>query len=897
MRAVAACIVVSILAGNVFCPAAQAAADPVFVWWEGEAYKKTNSPDPLANVPGNARPDQQKKLSGGKWMTPRAPKGGGACTITYEVRVPQDKTYNFWVRKFWKHGPFKWRFGNARWRECGKQIALHDNTFLEKHWGANWVSLGQVKLTAGTHTFNVEMIENKGCFDCWLLIDSPFSPRGKLKPGQKTGLAEPGFFAWEPDADPLLDSCPIDMSHLNDEIIGFVKKQGNGFVDAHGKTVRFWMVQGGGLMSMDKKLVDFWARRLAKYGVNLNRLQFSGLFRAYTSGNMASFNKQLDNLHYTVAALKKEGIYCYFGHLYWQTSVSVNERVAGPGYGSGKKPLELLFFDPKFQAYFKKFVGAIMNKRNPYTGIPLSKDPAVAFVEIQNESSLFFWTFNPGRMVPQTLVLMEKAFGNWARKKYGSVGAALRTWGPKSPSGKVTRDVPGQGRLAVYGAGFLTSQSWAVNQRNTKRASDQLQFMVEWQRDFYAKMIKDLHEEVGLENMIACSNWKTADPKTLGVLERYTYTAGDVICRNVYFGVNYNPKPKRFYAIDLGDTFLGRSALLPPAKPSPLTVGHVFDHPYMITENTWTRPNRFRSEWPFLIATYAQMMGVDGWNFFALDSAVWQTSMAVWEINSPSILGQFPGTSLIFRRGYVKEAGYAVTDKLNFKDLYAFKGSYLYELTGKDDLWVSKIGDLEAGADSRARQVEPLAFFVGKVNRILTEEPSELTTVDFSRYIDPAAKKVKSMTGELEWDYGKGIVTVNAPCVQGAAGFLSKGGAISLDDVTIDSDNEYGVVLVVSLDGRPLVRSKRILIQTATEDHGYGFKTKQKGQYQTITNIGGYPLNVRRIKASVTLKGISGKATVLDGNGYFTDRQAITRAVGNGLKITLPEDSIYTIVH
>ena len=867
-----------------------------YVWWEGEAYKSTNSTDPLANVPGNSRPDQRAKLSGGKWMTPHNPKGGGACTVTYEVDVPADKAYDFYVRKFWKHGPFKWRFDDQPWAECGRSIALLDSTFLQKHWGANWVALGEVTLTAGAHTFHVEMIENKGCFDCWLLIDAPFSPRGKLKPGEKTGKAHRGFFAWEPDADPLDDDCPIDMSHLNGPIRGFVRRKDNGFVDGAGAPMRFWMVQGGGMLSMEKKMIDFWARRLAKYGVNLNRLQFSGLFKAYTSGDMESFDRQMDALHYTVTALKKRGIYCYFGHLYWQTHVNLNERVAGPGYGSGKKPLELLFFDPRFQAYFKKFVGAIMNKRNPYSGIPLSRDPAVAFVEIQNESSLFFWTFKPSNMVPQTLRLMEQAFGAWAREKYGSLNEALAAWGrDKAPRGASSDNVNG-GRLGLYDVGKLTSADWARTSRNEKRASAQLRFMVEAQKAFYADMIRDLKREVGLQNMIACSNWKTADPKTLGIFERYTYTPGDVICRNAYFGVSYKPRPKRFYAIDLGDTFLGRSALLPPAKPSPLTVGHVFDHPYMITENCWTRPNRFRAEWPWLIATYAQMMGVDGWNFFALQSSMWQTPMAVWELNSPCILGQFPAAALVFRKGYVEEAGYAVTDRLNYDELYAFKGPYLYELTGADDLWVSRIGGLEADADARAQQVEPMAFFVGKVNRIPTDEASELTTVDFTEYIDPKAKTVKSMTGELELDYGKGIATVNAPKVQGATGFLPRGGTIRLDDIEITCESEYCSILVVSLDDRPLRSSRKILIQAATEDLPYGFKTQPQGEYERITDLGGYPLNVKLIKAAVTLRGRARRATVLDENGYRTDAAAeVVRAPG-GLMVVLPEKSLYTLV-
>jgi hypothetical protein len=409
-------------------------------------------------------------------------------------------------------------------------------------------------------------------------------------------------------------------------------------------------------------------------------------------------------------------------------------------------------------------------------------------------------------------------------------------------------------------------------------------------------MIKRLQQETGLESLIACSNWKTADPKTLGVLERYTYTAGDVICRNVYYGTRHKGKPKRGYAVSTGDTFQSLSTLKAPSMPSPLTICHVNDFPYMITENAWTQPNRFRTEWPFLVATYGSMMGVDGWDFFPLGDSAWSSKIQRWDVNTPCCFGQFPAAALIFRKGYVQEAGTAVTDTLALKDLYAFKGSYLYEMSGTDDMWVSRIGDLEAGADSKADQPEPRAFFIGKVNRKVGSESAAPETVDFSTYIDQNARTVKSMTGELSWDYGKGVVNVSTPFAQGVCGFLKDGGRLVLANVIIESENEYGTVLVVSLDGRPLNESAKILIQAVTEDKYYGFATEPEGEFQTIINTGGYPLNVKKIRTRVTLKGIKGRASVLDENGYVTNRTVDTSDTADGLVITLPEDSLYTVV-
>ena len=53
---------------------------------------------------------------------------------------------------------------------------------------------------------------------------------------------------------------------------------------------------------------------------------------------------------------------------------------------------------------------------------------------------------------------------------------------------------------------------------------------------------------------------------------------------------------------------------------------------------------------------------------------------------------------------------------------------------------------------------------------------------------------------------------------------------------------------------------------------------------------------MKLIKATITLRGRSRKATVLDENGYRTDTAAKTERSAGGLRIVLPENSLYTLV-
>ena len=65
------------------------------------------------------------------------------------------------------------------------------------------------------------------------------------------------------------------------------------------------------------------------------------------------------------------------------------------------------------------------------------QDPTLAFLEIQNEDSLLFWTFSPYENVPAAqMELLERAFGRWLATKYGSIARAFADLGrPANPGG------------------------------------------------------------------------------------------------------------------------------------------------------------------------------------------------------------------------------------------------------------------------------------------------------------------------------------------------------------------------------------------------------------------------------------------------------------------------------
>jgi len=883
--------ITALLLHFVFASLASAAS----VWREGE-----NPDRATMQEHGWYNSVQQDQLSEGAWLSNFGDREG---TASYDLEIPADGQFAVWVRINPTGAKLSWQLGDSAWREVPMNRAKHQVNVAEG--GAvdirfvAWVRLGELNLDRGRRTLRLKFHsdnQNHGAVDAIFLNDEGLEPIGKGNPVVEGQKHAEGFFAWSPGRDPLDGTSPIDLRYLNDEVAGqrgFVRRDGERFVDGDGRTIRFWMVQGG--LGDNPEEYGRHARRLAKYGVNAVRMGGGNFFRSWRDDKDA-FRKQLDDFHRKVAALKQQGIYTYIDHLYWHTHHEIDESVF-PGFADGKNAIALMFFSETFQELYQDFLRDLMTADNPYTETPMAKDPAVAFVEIQNESSLLFYTFKPTNFPEPELRLVEQKFADWLENKYGTLSKARDAWDENPRAGNPTPDHFDQGRVGLYQAGMLTGEDWAVRQRNPGRASDQLQFMVESQKRFYESMVRHMKETIGMGQSIAPSNWKTADARVLDGLERYTYTGADVVCRNSYFGVDYKAGgQQKFYEIEVGDTYRYQSALKAPGVPASLGTPGIANYPFMVTENNWTRPNRYRVEWPLLVATYGPMTGADGWTFFSKEAVDWRHSMGVWDVSNPSILGQFPAAALMFRRGDVRQPDRpAVHEQVSLQDAFAMKGTQAVPLRGQDALWKSRLGDREGASGEGSSKVPSLAYFVGPVVQEFVEGPSQVRSVDLNQYIDADRKTIRSMTGELYWDAGRGIVAVNTPRAQGVWGFLADAGPLKLGDVTIESGNRYGAVLAISLDGEPLATSKKILIQTGSWDRPYGFETEPEGDYQRITDLGGYPLNVAEIDARILFERELDEATVLDGNGYPLGEAATLERVERGSSIVLPHDAIYTI--
>lgn len=253
-----------------------------------------------------------------------------------------------------------------------------------------------------------------------------------------------GWFPW-PYREPLAGTA-LDLSVLNPKPAGaqgrIVVRDGHFFTE-DGQRIRFW----GCNISSNENFPDEasarrLARRLALGGINIARLHHldnswsvdsaGSLWKPGSTDRVHIDPLQLDRLHRLVAALKAEGIYC-------DVNLKVS-RTLGPADGFPESiakcpPFQkrVDYFEPRMVSLQEDYARQLLCARNPYTGLSLAEDPAVAMVEINNENSLLGMR---SRDVGSGLELLPEPFRGeledqwslWLRKHYKDRAALSAAW-------------------------------------------------------------------------------------------------------------------------------------------------------------------------------------------------------------------------------------------------------------------------------------------------------------------------------------------------------------------------------------------------------------------------------------------------------------------------------------
>jgi len=877
---------------------AASAAHAEWIWVEGEKPAKAS----MNRHPWWFDKVQKNQLSGGDMISNFDKGKVGEAEYRATARVAGK--FDFWVRANPVQAKLSYRLNTGEWSEIDLSQNQVGNTNIAEDNKPDlrfiaWVKVGQVELKKGANILRFKMHggeNHHGYLDCFVLTNEPFEPRGTLKPDQVTADAErraagdKGWFVFAPPPDEFKATSGFDLRSLNEKQAGeggFIGVKGSQFVHGKtGETVRFWAVNGPPRELNDRELLKQLARRLAKYGVNLVRIH-GGYFDENGEVDQAAVSHAID----VVECMKEEGIYSHFS-IYFPIWLKPKPDAAWlKGYDGNHNPFAALYFNDDFQQRYQLWWKALLTTKSTATGKRLIDEPSVAGVELVNEDSYLFWTFSAANIPDAQLRIVETQFGDWLKRKYGTLEKALAQW-----KGPVTdRDTPATGRI-----GFRPL--WNMFNEKTRRDQDAARFLVESQRGFYQGHYRFLRD-LGFRGVITASNWVTASPEVLTPLEKYSYAVGDFIDRHGYFGCR-NQGQASEWSVQNGHTYFDRSALRfdaeEPNKPK-VFVHPVMDPSYdgkpsMISETTFNRPNRFRSEAPLYYAVYGALQDSDAIVHFALDSASWSVKpgyfMQPWTLMTPAMLGQFPAAALIYRQALVQPGDVVVDLNLKLDDLMDLSGTPLAQDAAFDEL---RAKDVPKGLKlKRGNVIDPLVHYAGRTNVNFSAAGADSRLTDLTAYIDRGKQSVRSTTGELTLDYGKGLLTINAPAAQGISGALSEAGKVELTDLSIASKMPLGHIVAVSLDGAPLITSQKIMLQVMSEEKTSGFQTEPAGDGATkIVEIGHDPWLVKELQGTVMFNRADAgqlKVTVLDQNGYPRD------TLGSAEEVKLSKDAMYYLI-
>ena len=703
----------------------------------------------------------------------------------------------------------------------------------------------------------------------------------------------------------------FDLRVLNEKVAGesgFVRlaPDGNSFVLGTGAPARFWAINSE-VFRQDPASIDKNVRFLARMGVNMVRLHAQITPKGADSRAVDVDEKEIDGIWRYVAAAKQQGIYLTISP-YWAHS-NAAARWGIDGYGAGEL-YGLLFFDETLQTAYKAWMKALLTRPNPYTKLPLCQEPAVALLQIQNEDSLLFWTSE--RLKPPARAKLTAKFTAWAVARYQSVEGALKAWD--------NFKLPGDN---VAGGSLAMTDLWQLTQRqaggNGRRVGDQLAFMAELQRTFYDGMAAYLRNDLGCQQLTNASNWRTADETRLDDAERWSNAGLDVIAANRYYNGGIHVGENNGWRIDPGDKFSQKSALLDP-RALPFNLKQVAGHPTIVTESTWVAPLAFAAEGPFLAAVYPSLTGVDAFFWFndpepeyTLEPSLsfaqvnGQAALTKWTAMTPTILGGFPAASLLFRGGYLKQGAPVVHEERSLAAIWNREDPLIAEGPAFDPNRDPGVTPNGLGRPANLKGVDPLAFLVGPVEAKFDGNPAQTRVApNLATYIDRTKKVVRSNTGEITLDYGKGLCRIDAPKAQGVCGFLSQAGPLQFHDLGINSANPYAAILVVSLDGEPLATNHRTLVQVTTAARPTGWMStptefaeaagQPKVRGYEVTRTGTGPWQVSDTEVGLALKNPNlTRATRLDPTGFAAENVPVTKT-RTGLTLTLPPETMYLIL-
>jgi hypothetical protein len=583
------------------------------------------------------------------------------------------------------------------------------------------------------------------------------------------------WFVFRPGTD--YSNSRINMEHWLDAPAGkhgFAQmKDGNIFFE-DGRQIKFWGVNiASNRPFISHEEAGKWVKFMAAYGINAVR--FHKFTWDATDGIHSTqlTEDKWEKLDYFSSRLKVQGIYYGWSAIYGHrvlpgdsTRLLAYKEVADtkfPWAHLNGSTAAIVNFAEDLQSLNIELIINMLNHKNPYNGLRYADDPALAYVELQNEDDIFWGAIESTlEQTPTYRALLCRKFSQWLMKKYESQQALEAAWGKDLPSDQTLQQ---ENIYPQPNHGFFTHESekaWSNKKKLPQHVVDKAMFLYEEQNGFYTRFIEAIRK-TGYKGLIVGSCWQ-AGSGLAHLLNLYSDYRAGIVDRHNYFGGGTG------HTLDSGK--VKNEAMVNHPGSGLLSTGfqQVADRPFFISEWMSLIPNEWTAESSPLIAAYG--LGLQDWDAsfsFAMDfdhfTSTIQSGHGVYNVTSPTQLALYPAlTSMIYRKD-VQPAKIIAARRVTLEQLNNGELPFFEKVEQEHDI-------------KNLQSVTPLHTLADKkVVVSFTPERSSDNITSKVTGIEESSRDsiIVSSTNQLRWDYRqKGYFTINTSGTQGLVGFAKE---------------------------------------------------------------------------------------------------------------------------
>ena len=632
----------------------------------------------------------------------------------------------------------------------------------------------------------------------------------------------------------LLAHSPVDVSFLLDAPAGkhgFIGVRDGHLATSDGQRIRLWGMNvsdwsPGSTMIPSKEDAPLWASTLARFGVNCVRLQFldleapRGLLNKNREDSQGFDSGQFDREDFFLSELEKRGIYIDINLLVGRR-FKAGDRL--PDYDKvrqGAKQVSL--FDARMIELQKDYARQLLDHLNPYTKLEYREDPAVAFVEINNENALSIGSRERSPFYDSELT---KLYNQWLLRNLP---------GPEIDSLRALTQVSKNEQIPL-----MHGQDEIANAPK-ERFYAESRFLNDTERNYFEDMRNFLKDTLGVKSIIIA----TADHS------------------HAHSGYPILLATSSFESVD-GHTYWEHPGEHSPKKPmvddplnstvAELSRSAVAGKPYTVSEVNNPFPNPYGSEGIPILAAYGDLQDWDAimfWTFEPKRSADWKPYVGdAFDMSlDPVKMAELAGGALTFLRSDISPA--RVTIQRTYTPDQVFDSARL-------------------PGSARPYFTPGFPSYLALEHEVRIASLNGPPTQPFVSV--PPPESIVSDTAQLKWYTSAqkgGLVTVDAPRTQALIGFVRANGK-SATHLAAKVQNTFCTIVLTSLDSKPIEESSRMLLTTGSRIENTAMQWNP--DHSGLSDWGHSPSLIEPVEGTIMLRGLSGAGAVLvralDGSG------------------------------